>query len=98
MVIPSRLKSPGRLSNTEIRIGNTVPYSGPASAYGVIGRTEAAYFKMINQAGGIRGRKITFISYDDGYSPAKTVEQARKLIEDGVPVAPLPFIPRQKTN
>ena len=69
-------------SDTEIRIGNTVPYSGPASAYGVIGRTEAAYFKMINQAGGIRGRKITFISYDDGYSPAKTVEQARKLIED----------------
>ena len=68
-------------SDTEIRIGNTVPYSGPASAYGVIGRTEAAYFKMINQAGGIRGRKITFISYDDGYSPPKTVEQIRKLIE-----------------
>ncbi|WP_166299069.1 ABC transporter substrate-binding protein [Bradyrhizobium sp. 2S1] len=69
-------------SDTEIRIGNTVPYSGPASAYGVIGRTEAAYFKMINASGGIRGRKITFISYDDGYSPAKTVEQARKLVED----------------
>ncbi|UGY19374.1 ABC transporter substrate-binding protein [Bradyrhizobium septentrionale] len=69
-------------SDTEIRIGNTAPYSGPASAYGVIGRTEAAYFKMINASGGIRGRKITFISYDDGYSPAKTVEQARKLVED----------------
>jgi branched-chain amino acid transport system substrate-binding protein len=69
-------------SDTEIRIGNTVPYSGPASAYGVIGRTEAAYFKMINASGGIRGRKITFISYDDGYSPAKTAEQARKLVED----------------
>ncbi|QIG95586.1 MULTISPECIES: ABC transporter substrate-binding protein [unclassified Bradyrhizobium] len=69
-------------SDTEIRIGNTVPYSGPASAYGVIGRTEAAYFKMINASGGIRGRKITFISYDDGYSPAKTVEQTRKLVED----------------
>lgn len=69
-------------SDTEIKIGNTAPYSGPASAYGVIGRTEAAYFKMINQAGGIHGRKITFISYDDGYSPPKTVEQARKLVED----------------
>ncbi|QOZ30997.1 ABC transporter substrate-binding protein [Bradyrhizobium sp. CCBAU 53421] len=69
-------------SDTEIRIGNTAPYSGPASAYGVIGRTEAAYFKMINEAGGIHGRKITFISYDDSYSPAKTVEQTRKLVED----------------
>jgi branched-chain amino acid transport system substrate-binding protein len=58
-----------------------MPYSGPASAYGVIGRTEAAYFKMINDAGGINGRKINFISYDDGYSPPKTVEQARKLVE-----------------
>ncbi|PAY09924.1 branched-chain amino acid ABC transporter substrate-binding protein [Bradyrhizobium sp. UFLA03-84] len=72
-------------SDTEIKIGNIVPYSGPASAYGVIGKTEAAYFKMINEAGGIRGRKITFITYDDGYSPPKTVEQARKLVEsDGV--------------
>jgi branched-chain amino acid transport system substrate-binding protein len=69
-------------SDTEIKIGNTVPYSGPASAYGVIGRTEAAYFKMINQSGGIHGRKITFISYDDSYSPPKTVEQARKLVEN----------------
>ncbi|UGA42469.1 ABC transporter substrate-binding protein [Bradyrhizobium quebecense] len=69
-------------SDTEIKIGNIMPYSGPASAYGVIGRTEAAYFKMINQAGGIHRRKITFISYDDGYSPPKTVEQARKLVED----------------
>ena len=68
-------------SDTEIRIGNIMPYSGPASAYGVIGRTEAAYFKMLNEQGGIRGRKVTFISYDDGYSPAKTVEQARKLVE-----------------
>jgi branched-chain amino acid transport system substrate-binding protein len=68
-------------SDTEIRIGNIMPYSGPASAYGVIGRTEAAYFKKINDAGGIHGRKITFISYDDGYSPPKTVEQARKLVE-----------------
>jgi branched-chain amino acid transport system substrate-binding protein len=58
-----------------------MPYSGPASAYGVIGKTEAAFFKKINDAGGINGRKINFISYDDGYSPPKTVEQARKLVE-----------------
>jgi ABC-type branched-subunit amino acid transport system substrate-binding protein len=69
-------------TDTEIKIGNIMPYSGPASAYGVIGKTEAAYFKMINDAGGINGRKINFISYDDGYSPPKTVEQARKLVED----------------
>jgi branched-chain amino acid transport system substrate-binding protein len=68
-------------TDTEIKIGNIMPYSGPASAYGVIGRTEAAYFKKINDAGGINGRKINFISYDDGYSPPKTVEQARKLVE-----------------
>jgi ABC-type branched-subunit amino acid transport system substrate-binding protein len=68
-------------TDTEIKIGNIMPYSGPASAYGVIGKTEAAYFKMINNAGGINGRKINFISYDDGYSPPKTVEQARKLLE-----------------
>jgi ABC-type branched-subunit amino acid transport system substrate-binding protein len=68
-------------TDTEIKIGNIMPYSGPASAYGVIGKTEAAYFKMINDAGGINGRKIDFISYDDGYSPPKTVEQARKLVE-----------------
>jgi len=68
-------------ADTEIKIGNIMPYSGPASAYGVIGKTEAAYFKKINDAGGINGRKINFISYDDGYSPPKTVEQARKLVE-----------------
>ncbi|MFT3941314.1 ABC transporter substrate-binding protein [Rhodopseudomonas sp.] len=68
-------------SDTEIKIGNIMPYSGPASAYGVIGRTEAAYFKMINDKGGINGRKINFVSYDDAYSPPKTVEQARKLVE-----------------
>ncbi|MGY3622539.1 ABC transporter substrate-binding protein [Bradyrhizobium sp. USDA 10063] len=72
-------------SDTEIKIGNIMPYSGPASAYSVIGRTEAAYFRMINEEGGINGRKINFISYDDSYSPPKTVEQARKLVEsDGV--------------
>src|SRR5277367_1207683 len=68
-------------SDTEIKIGNIMPYSGPASAYGVIGKTEAAYFRKINAEGGINGRKINFISYDDGYSPPKTVEQARKLVE-----------------
>src|ERR1700728_588806 len=68
-------------SDTEIKIGNIMPYSGPASAYGVIGKTEAAYFNKINAEGGINGRKINFISYDDAYSPPKTVEQARRLVE-----------------
>jgi branched-chain amino acid transport system substrate-binding protein len=68
-------------SDTGIKIGNIMPYSGPLSAYGVIGTTEAAYFNKINADGGIKGREINFISYDDGYSPPKTVEQARKLVE-----------------
>src|ERR1700716_136575 len=68
-------------TDSDIKIGNVEAYSGPASAYGVIGKTEDAYFKMINDTGGINGRKINFISYDDGYSPPKTVEQIRKLIE-----------------
>src|SRR5260221_8057346 len=68
-------------NDTEIKIGNISPYSGPASAYGVIGKTEAAYFKKINAEGGINGRKIDFISYDDAYTPAKAVEQTRKLVE-----------------
>jgi branched-chain amino acid transport system substrate-binding protein len=68
-------------TDTEIKIGNIMPYSGPASAYGVIGTTEAKYFQKINAEGGINGRKINFISYDDVYSPPKTVEQARKLVE-----------------
>jgi branched-chain amino acid transport system substrate-binding protein len=67
--------------DTEIKIGNIMPYSGPASAFGVIGKTDAAYFKKINAEGGINGRKITFISYDDAYSPPKAIEQARKLVE-----------------
>jgi branched-chain amino acid transport system substrate-binding protein len=69
------------VTDTDIKIGNIMPYSGPASAYGIIGRTMSAYFRMINDSGGISGRKINFISYDDGYSPPKTVEQARKLVE-----------------
>jgi len=68
-------------SDAEIRIGNTNPYSGPASAYGTIGKTITAYFKMIDDQGGINGRKINFISYDDAYSPPKTVEMVRKLVE-----------------
>ena len=69
------------VSDSEIKIGNTMPYSGPASAYGIIGKTEAAYFRMVNEHGGINGRKINFISRDDGYSPPKTVEQVRQLVE-----------------
>ena len=68
-------------SDTEIKIGNIMPYSGPASAYGIIGKTEAAYFKKINAEGGINGRKITFVTYDDAYSPPRAVEQVRKLVE-----------------
>src|SRR5438309_2339429 len=68
-------------SDTEIKIGNIMPYSGPASAYGTIGKVEAAYFNKINAEGGINGRRINFISYDDSFSPPKAVEQARKLVE-----------------
>ncbi|MDE2362832.1 MAG: ABC transporter substrate-binding protein [Hyphomicrobiales bacterium] len=69
------------VSDTEIKIGNTMPYSGPASAYSSQGKTETAYYNMINAQGGVNGRKITFLSYDDAYSPPKTVEQTRKLVE-----------------
>jgi branched-chain amino acid transport system substrate-binding protein len=72
--------APG-VSGTEIKIGQTMPYSGPASAWGTIGRAEIAYVKMINDRGGIKGRKINLISLDDGYSPPKTLEQTRKLVE-----------------
>jgi branched-chain amino acid transport system substrate-binding protein len=76
--------APG-ITDTEIKIGQTMPYSGPASAYGTFGKAEAAYFKMINERGGINGRKIRLVSYDDGYSPPKTFEQTRRLVEqDGV--------------
>jgi len=68
-------------TDTEIKIGNIMPYSGPASAYGTIGKAEAAYIQMINDQGGVNGRKINFISVDDGYSPPKTVEMARRLVE-----------------
>src|SRR5215203_492166 len=68
-------------SDSEIKVGNINPYSGPASAYGQIGKTIEAYFKKVNADGGVNGRKINFISYDDAYSPPKAVEQARKLVE-----------------
>src|SRR5664279_1418306 len=73
--------SPGATDKL-IKIGNIMPYSGPASAYAAIGKTETAFFQMINEGGGTNGRKISFISYDDGYSPPKTFEQARRLVED----------------
>src|SRR3984885_2437674 len=82
-VIASRARAadtPG-VTATEIKIGNTMPYSGPASSYSVIGRTEAAFFNMVNDQGGVAGRKINFISLDDGYSPPKTVEDIRQLVE-----------------
>src|SRR5689334_20879627 len=74
--------SRARAADGEIRIGNTMPYSGPASAYGVIGKTIAAYFRKVNAEGGVNGRRINFISYDDAYNPQKTVEATRKLVED----------------
>jgi branched-chain amino acid transport system substrate-binding protein len=84
------------VTDTEIKVGNTMPYSGPASVYAIIGRTFSAYFRMINDQGGINGRKINFITYDDAYSPPKTVEQTRKLIESDevfVDFAPLGTAP-----
>ena len=76
--------APG-VTDTEIRVGQTMPYSGPASAWGAVGKGELAYVKMINDRGGVRGRKINLISLDDGFSPPKTVEQTRRLVEsDGV--------------
>jgi branched-chain amino acid transport system substrate-binding protein len=68
-------------SDSEIKIGNVAPYSGPVSLYGAVAKVEAAYFKMVNDQGGINGRKIDFISYDDAYSPPKTLEQTRRLVE-----------------
>ena len=68
-------------TDQEIKIGNIMPYSGPASAYGAIGKAAAGYYQMINDQGGVNGRKINFVSLDDGYSPPKTLEQARKLVE-----------------
>ena len=79
--LAEKIYGPG-VTDTEIRLGQTMPYSGPASAYGVIGKAHLAYFEMINAQGGINGRKIRLISVDDGYSPPKTVEQTRRLVEE----------------
>jgi ABC-type branched-subunit amino acid transport system substrate-binding protein len=78
--ISAQAADPG-VTDSEIKLGQTMPYSGSASGYGIMGRVEAAYYEMINAKGGVNGRKIRFISLDDGYSPAKTVEQTRKLVE-----------------
>ena len=80
----AKQNGPG-VSDTEVKVGNTCFYSGPASSYGTIGKAESAYFRMLNDEGGVNGREINFISYDDAYSPPKTVEQTRRLVEeDGV--------------
>jgi len=80
-LLAAALASPTALAQKTIKIGNTNPYSGPASAYGTIGKTIGAYWKLVNEQGGINGRMVEWISVDDGYNPAKTVEQARKLVE-----------------
>src|SRR3989454_9140005 len=77
---PATAADPG-VTATEIKIGHTNPYSGPASAYGTIGKVQAAYFKKVNDEGGVNGRKINFVTLDDGYSPPKTVEMVRRLVE-----------------
>lgn len=76
----AKAATPG-VTAKEIKIGNTMPYSGPASSYASIGKAQSAFFRMLNDSGGIAGRRITFISLDDGYSPPRTVEQARRLLE-----------------
>ncbi len=82
LALPAAAEDVPGVSATEIKLGQTMPYSGPASAYGTIGKAESAFFKMINEQGGVNGRKITLISLDDAYSPPKTVEQTRKLVEE----------------
>src|SRR5918994_7557051 len=79
-VAPATAQTPG-VTATEIKVGNTNPYSGPASAYGTIGKAIGAYLKKVNDEGGINGRKINYVTYDDSYSPPKTVEMVRKLVE-----------------
>ena len=79
--VPAGAQTVVGVTATEIKIGNTNPYSGPASAYGTIGKVIGAYFKKVNDEGGVNGRKINYISYDDSYSPPKTVEMVRKLVD-----------------
>jgi branched-chain amino acid transport system substrate-binding protein len=80
-LLAAALASPTAFAQKTIKIGNTNPYSGPASAYGAIGKSIGAYWQMVNDQGGINGRKVEWISYDDGYSPPKTVEMTRRLVE-----------------
>src|SRR5689334_15989475 len=79
--LPARAADTPGVTATEIKIGHTIAYSGPASGYGVIGKLESAFFNMVNAQGGVAGRKIDFISLDDSYLPPKTVEQVRRLVE-----------------
>jgi hypothetical protein len=98
VALPARAEKqygPG-VTDTEIKIGNTGPYSGPASSYGTIPKSMAAYYKAVNDQGGANGRKINFISYDDAYSPPKTVEQVRRLVEQDSML--LVATPRTPTN
>ncbi|MEO8631098.1 MAG: ABC transporter substrate-binding protein, partial [Betaproteobacteria bacterium] len=81
MDAPAESKYDAGANDSEIRIGQTMAYTGPASAYGTIGRAQAAYFQMVNERGGINGRRVTLITLDDGYNPAITLEQTRLLIE-----------------
>src|SRR5881296_793095 len=81
LVVPATAADTPGVTATEVKIGNTNPYSGPASAYGTIGKVIGAYFKKVNEEGGVNGRKINYITYDDAYSPPKTVEMVRKLVE-----------------
>src|SRR5262249_6722773 len=80
-LVPSAALAQPGVTATEIKVGNTNPYSGPLSAYGTIGKVIGAYFKKVNDDGGVNGRKISFITYDDQYSPPKTLEMTRKLVE-----------------
>lgn len=80
LALAEKKYGPG-VTDTEIKIGQTMPYSGPVSAFGTLGRAEAAYFEMVNAAGGVNGRRIRLLSLDDGYSPPRTIEQTRKLVE-----------------
>ena len=92
--VPAGAQTVVGVTATEIKIGHTNPYSGPASAYGTIGKVQQAYFKMINENGGINGRKVNLISLDDGYSPPKAVEQVRKLVEQDEVLALFGGVPR----
>jgi len=81
LAAPALAEDQPGITATEIRIGQTMPYSGPVSAFGILGKGEVAYFKMVNDRGGVNGRKVSLLSLDDSYVPPKTVEQTRRLVE-----------------